>query len=192
MNRDTQMLLLIGLVGLGAWLWFTRSGRAAATAIASPIATGAATVVETVKSLIRGERNNNPGNLEISTAPWVGKIPVDQNTDGRFEQFREYHGVPGIVWGIRALGKTLLTYYNKHGLRTVRAIISRWAPAPENDTVAYANAVSKALGVSPDAPLALANPSILFGLVKAIIRHENGRVAYDDATIKQGVERAYA
>lgn len=186
MNRDTQLLILLGLVGLGAWLWFTRAGRAAAGAVGAQVATG----VETVAKLIRGERNNNPGNIRISTAAWVGKIPVEQNTDGAFEQFREYHGVPGVVWGIRALGKTLLTYQVKYGLRTVAQIINRWAPPSENITSAYVQAVAKALGVSPDAQINLTAPPTLFALTKAIIRHENGRVAFDDATINAGVTKA--
>jgi hypothetical protein len=33
----------------------------------------------------RGWRNNNPGNVVISSAKWVGK--VEFNSDGKFEQF---------------------------------------------------------------------------------------------------------
>lgn len=81
----------------------------------------------------RGTRNNNPGNIRISPAKWKGKVPVDLNTDGAFEQF------VSMPYGIRALYRLLITYINKYGLTTVDAIIDRYAPAGDNSEAARNN-----------------------------------------------------
>ena len=78
----------------------------------------------------RGIRNNNPFNIVISNSKWVGKIPIAQNTDGRFEQFSE------MEFGVRAGIKLIKIYYQK-GYKTVRQIITRYAPPIENQTEAY-------------------------------------------------------
>ena len=132
----------------------------------------------------RGERNNNPGNIDRSNIKWQG-MSTDQ-PDSRFITF----GTPED--GIRALAKVLLTYYRKHGLDTVHGIVSRWAPSVENDTSSYVNYVADALGVTPDDQINVENPDMLVRLVKAIIHHENGRVIYSDATIEDGIDRALA
>jgi hypothetical protein len=137
-----------------------------------------------VEKLIRGERNNNPGNIRISANTWFGKIPLAQNTDRVFEQFDTVQN------GIRAIGKLLITYFTKYGANTVRAIITRYAPPTENVTSSYVNAVASALGVSPDAQINMRDPLTLFALTRSIIQHENGRVMYADATIKESVNRA--
>ena len=43
----------------------------------------------------------------------------------------------------------LLTYQRQHGLDTVKGILNRWAPPSENDTGAYVQTVSRALGLRP-------------------------------------------
>ena len=92
--------------------------------------------------LPRGMRNNNPGNLRISNNQWQGKVPVWENTDGEFEQFKEYR------YGVRAMIK-LIQNYIRSGDNTLVTIISRYAPATENDTAAYIRAVAGATGFSP-------------------------------------------
>lgn len=186
MSRDEKLLLLLALLSVGAWLWFSKRGALASQSAGEAISQTASTGIEFVKKLIRGERNNNPGNIRISASTWLGKIPVAQNTDGSFEQFDTAEN------GIRALGKLLLGYASKYGLNTVRGLINRFAPPVENVTSAYISAVANELGVSPDAPLALKDSATLFALSKAIIRHENGRVNFADSTIQEGVNRALA
>jgi hypothetical protein len=126
----------------------------------------------------RGIRNNNPGNIRLLNPPagWQGAVSRAQNTDGTFEQFTS------PVYGLRAIFKTLTTYQNKYGLTTIRGIISRWAPASENDTAAYVAAVAAAVGVSPDLPLSYAQRA---ELVKAIVMHENGVQPYPDTLVNQ-------
>lgn len=126
-------------------------------------------------SLPRGMRNNNPGNIRISNNPWQGKIPTSQNTDGAFEQFEAY------VWGIRAMVKNLLTYFNNYNLRTIRQVVSTWAPANENDTNGYINFVASQTGFGPDQELDLQNLHTMRALVKAMTKMENGREAVTDS-----------
>jgi hypothetical protein len=116
----------------------------------------------------------------------------DQSGDSRFVVFTD------AVWGIRALAKVLLTYSRvypqdtPHDIDTVREIVNRWAPQVENDTGAYVNAVAKELGVTPDDQIDVTDTDTMKALVVAIIRHENGRVVYDDDVLTDGVQRALA
>lgn len=131
--------------------------------------------------LPRGVRNNNPGNIRMDGTPWQGLIP---GADKSFATFDTPES------GIRALGKNLLTYQDKHGLDTVQGIIQRWAPPTENQTSAYIGAVAREMGVQPGDKLNLRDQDTLFKLTKAIIKHENGRNPYHDKTVMRGVEKA--
>ncbi|NYT44611.1 hypothetical protein H0A64_07195 [Alcaligenaceae bacterium] len=152
------------------------------------------------KLLPRGIRNNNPGNLEWGD-PWQGLVPPSQRTDKRFCQFES----PAL--GIRALARTLITYYDKRKARdgsridTVREIIERWAPAFENNVDAYTAQVGKALCSDCERPgdivVDMHDYEQLRIVVEAIIKHENGpgplRTAngwYDAGTIKEALRLA--
>lgn len=89
--------------------------------------------IEEIMQQARGIRNNNPGNIKLSNTAWQGKVPNAQNTDGTFEQFQD------MAHGIRAVYRLLITYANKHKLRTVDEIIDRWAPSGENSETARDN-----------------------------------------------------
>lgn len=128
--------------------------------------------------LPRGIRNNNPGNIVQSTVKWEGEV---QGNDPRYVTFDTPEA------GIRALSKNLVAYQEQHGINTVEGVIARWAPATENDTETYVKTVAKDLGVKPDQALNLADPKLLLGFTKAIIKHENGNVPYTDAQIAAGV-----
>ena len=135
----------------------------------------------------RGVRNRNPGNIDYNPAnQWQGQLKPDPTIETRFARFDSAEN------GIRALGKVLLTYQRKHGLRTVKAIISRWAPSVENDTAAYVRAVEANTGSRPGAEVDLTQPAVMAGFVKAIIHHENAGYAYPDAVLAEGVRRALA
>ena len=176
------------LGGLFAWLWFSKAGKQTAARAGEAVSAGASAVVTGVKSLSRGIRNNNPGNLRISGSRWQGKIPTSQNTDGAFEQFID------MPSGIRALAKTLRTYYHTHGLRSVRQIVSRWAPPSENPTAKYVEYVAKRAGVSPDQPININDPALLTNITAGIIQFENGAAAstISPADLSEGVSRALA
>ncbi len=113
----------------------------------------------------RGIRNNNPGNIRHSGAAWQGAIA---GPDTSFVTFKS------MEWGVRALAKVLLTYQEKYGLKCVRQIIGRWAPPVENNTGAYIDAVSKAVGVGQLETINLRDRATLWRLVRGIINHENG------------------
>lgn len=135
----------------------------------------------------RGVRNHNPGNIDyIPSNQWQGQLKPDPAIEKRFARFDTPEN------GIRALGKLLLTYQRKHGLRTVKAIINRWAPAIENDTAAYVRAVEANTGTRPGVQIDLTDPQVMTGFVKAIIHHENAGYAYLDAVLVEGVRRALA
>jgi hypothetical protein len=72
----------------------------------------------------------------------------------------------------------------------VRGIINRWAPPVENDTSAYVMQVSAALGVKPDDVINVKDRATMFGIAKAIAKHENGGDYWDDEVIHQGLTLA--
>lgn len=131
----------------------------------------------------RGIRNNNPGNIRRDGTAWQG-MAKDQSGDHAFVVFS------APEWGIRAIARVLITYQDQHGLRTIRAIISRWAPAVENDTEAYVRAVANAVGVPADAEIDVHTYADLEPLVRAIIKHENGSQPYAQSVIDEGLRRA--
>lgn len=144
----------------------------------------------------RGVRLNNPGNID-RTRPrtaWQGRVPDDQLVDPRFEQFIH------AKWGIRALARTLITYQDAHGLRTVRSILNRWAPpngrnpatgeAYTQNTSAYVDHVCALTGFGADERLDVQQYETARKLVNAIIRHEQGMQPYGAATIDEGLRLA--
>lgn len=133
--------------------------------------------------MTRGIRNNNPGNIDYRPANnWKGQLPYDKSIEPRFCRFS------APEYGIRAIITLLRNYQGKYALKTIRGLISRWAPSNENNTNAYVSGVSKALGVDPDASVSLVYKDTAISLAKAIIYHENGCQPYSDAVF----EKAYA
>jgi len=131
----------------------------------------------------RGVRNNNPGNIDRTDVAWQGEDrSIGARTDDpRFAVFKSPE------YGFRALARTLHTYRERYGIKTVRAIISRWAPPIENDTEAYVNQVAKAVGVHADAVVDVTKMQHAFPIVKAIAKHENGRHYWADDVIRAGL-----
>ena len=125
--------------------------------------------------LPKGIRNNNPGNIRISSTEWQGKIPVSQNHDGAFEQFVTF------AYGIRAMIKNLQSYQRNRGLNTLYQIISTWAPAADNNnTSAYIQKVSLETGINPNQTLNVNDAQTMRKVVKAMAKVENGREAITD------------
>ncbi len=78
------------------------------------------------KKLPRGIRNNNPLNIRrTKNAKWAGM--VKEQTDAAFCQFTS------MVYGWRAAFMLLRKYYYAYELKTLRDIISRWAPPEDNN-----------------------------------------------------------
>lgn len=140
----------------------------------------------------RGERNNNPGNLDyIEVGGWQGQIGRELVPEGHIfaPRFGRYDSPAS---GIRAIAKQLLAYQTKHGCRTPRQFVERWAPPTENSTDAYVKDVAAVLGVSPDTPIDLTDAATLQVMTRAIIRHENGRCLYDADTLASACHLALA
>lgn len=135
---------------------------------------------------VRGIRNNNPGNIEYNESnKWQGETGVEEK--GRFTTF------DSPEMGIRALTKLLINKASGKAsstggkkLETVRELIASHAPDFENDVDAYVDAIG---GLDPDSPLDVNDTDTMFKLIKGIIKHENGGVPYDDATIMEGMKK---
>lgn len=154
--------------------------------------------MQTVDKRPKGIRNNNPGNIEWG-APWQGLVALDKRTDVRFCQFAQ------AVDGIRAIARTLITYYDKRTandgskIDTIREIIERWAPASDNNDVgAYASSIASLLSdVGPNDVVNMHDYRVMRAVVEGIIRHENGRgplktpnTWYESDVIDEGLRRA--
>jgi hypothetical protein len=127
----------------------------------------------------RGVRNNNPGNIRRNGDPWQGLD--ERQGDMEFFTFKS------SIYGIRALARTLITYQDKHNLRSIRQIISRWAPSVENNTNAYVRAVVADTGLDADQQLDLHRFDQIKPLIEAIIQHENGQQPYSETQITKGL-----
>ena len=131
--------------------------------------------------LPRGIRNHNPLNIRRSKDQWEGMAEV-QN-DRAFVQFKS------LEFGWRAAFYLLTrTYYHKYRLYTIRGIISRWAPANENNTRAYIENVSRLTGIDPDESLGIPSDKparwMMVGMAMAI--QENGTASIDWFTMLRG------
>lgn len=97
----------------------------------------------------------------------VGNIrPVGSSTG--FQQFDTPEA------GIKAVDDQLRIYGSKHKLKTLREVISRWAPPSENDTESYIKNVSQRTGIKPDEEIDLSNPTIRHVISGPIILQEQG------------------
>ena len=117
----------------------------------------------------RGLENRNPGNIRHSSSRYRGAVRPSR--DPAFKEFES------IEWGYRAIFVTLNTYRRKYGLRTIREMITRWAPPIENHTEAYIRAVSNRTGFSPDEEIDTCSERQMIPFVAAISEVENGQKA---------------
>ena len=126
----------------------------------------------------RGIRNNNPGNIEYGR---FAKSRGAAGSDGRFAKF------PTPAQGIAAMYDLQRIYENDRGATTIAQRIGRWAPSTENDTSAYVRTVAAAMGIDPNTPFSINDPTLGPAFVNAVIAHENGGNPYD-ATVVAGAQ----
>lgn len=113
-----------------------------------------------------GIRSNNPTNLQPGGRESVFSTPED---------------------GIAAAANQLRRY-GQRGINTLNSIISTWAPSSAgNNTAAYIAAVSKDTGFKPGQKLNLNNPEVLWNLINAMTRHENGMNPYTNSQIYKAI-----
>ena len=125
--------------------------------------------------LPRGMRNNNPGNIRISPTRYKGEVVP--SSDRAFKQFKSRG------WGYRAIF-VLLESYHKRGIRTIRQIISRYAPSFENDTEKYICSVCESSLLGADVPLDITDKDTMVLVVCAISKVENGTPAVIDEVLE--------
>ena len=133
----------------------------------------------------RGIRNNNPLNIRRSADKWQGLKA--QQEDREFFQFES------MAYGWRAAFRLLChTYYGKYKLRTIRAIINRWAPPKENNTLYYIRSVAERTGISADKELGdpQTHPAewMMIGIAMAIV--ECGTANQDYMSMLKGFSLA--
>lgn len=127
----------------------------------------------------RGLDNNNPGNIRRSSVKYKGeRVP---SSDPEFRQFES------VEWGYRAIFMLLYTYHLRHGCRTLRQMIDRYAPPSENPTSAYLKFVSQRSGIDPDYVIDVTNAAVMVEIVSAISHFENG-VPADRSAVWRGWE----
>ena len=124
----------------------------------------------------RGVRNCNPLNIRLTkNAKWAGL--AKEQTDSAFCQFAS------MTYGWRAAFLLLRKYYFTYKLRTIRDIISRWAPSEDNNpTNVYIDSVVQTMqnvnndftadSQLPDPDLA---PFVWSALVGGMAFVENGK-----------------
>lgn len=112
----------------------------------------------------RGVGANNPGNIRASASQWQGEVP----SNGPFEKFES------PLMGIRATMRLLLNYQRRYKLKTIRQLITRWAPPNENETRHYVAHVAQVAGFEADTPVDLTDPETLIEIAQAVVLHENG------------------
>lgn len=136
----------------------------------------------------RGIRNNNPGNLN-----YVGQngATLEDHATPRFARFNS------AFEGFAALGKQIKAYYNGTSkaagyqkLQSVEDIISRFAPASENNTQAYINKLSKMLGVGRGDSLNIQDPQVLATLMNGVTQIENGKNPYAPEMVLKAAQSA--
>lgn len=128
----------------------------------------------------RGERNNNPGNIDYNPAnKWQGQLPHDPSIEKRFCRFVT------AEYGIRAIYKLLQTYQRKYGLNSVAAIINKYAPPIENNTSGYINRAAADIGVGINDHINTTDKKTGIALATAIVSVELGYQPYSDATYEK-------
>lgn len=124
----------------------------------------------------RGYRNNNPLNIRFSESnDWYGQIGRDKASGGMcvFGNMRS---------GVRAAFRLLYAYQWRHNKRTVRDLISRWAPKSENNTEAYIKRVCDWMKCEPEFIPHFGTYEEMadcIRMIQGMIAVENG--SYDDA-----------
>ena len=143
----------------------------------------------------RGIRNNNPGNIRRGPR-WEGSLSIpDQKAlnDGKMldEAFAVFRHP---IFGIRALAVLLRNYKRLHGVKTLTALVKRYAPKSDNNpTKKYVQFLADRLGVTPRKQVDLADYETLRKLIPAIIDFENGKRTngwYSHHQIEAGLQLA--
>lgn len=114
------------------------------------------------KSVPRGIRNNNPGNLRHGQS-WEGLS--SEQPDAAFDTFQTPE------FGVRAMWTDVYGDVFTDGLNNLNKLMNEYAPPSENDTESYIRSISQATGIDPKKNLTAKD---LRRLLPEMIRVENG------------------
>lgn len=129
----------------------------------------------------QGILNNNLTNIKKNMlSAWMGEEPNPKSNFCRFVSRK---------FGYRATFLILHSYINKHGLRTLKDCIERWAPPTENHTYLYLRFVSNKSGYPEMVTVDLSDEDMMCRIVQAMVQMEVGIVENMD-TIRQGYRLA--
>lgn len=126
----------------------------------------------------RGIRNNNPLNIRRG-CNWLGLSK--HQTDPAFCQF------DSMTCGLRAGLIIIRTYMQKYNLRSIHAIVSRWAPPSENDTDAYVKSVSSFMKMHALQTFDFSDRGRIVALVSAMCKVETG-ISIDSKLIESAYD----
>ncbi len=115
----------------------------------------------------RGIRNNNPGNIRYVGSPWQGLADPPEDEAG-FCIFTDPE------YGLRAIYKTLMTYWRVYKLNTILGIANRWAPPSENNTGAYQQGLAQSLKMGITDAIDMTDDDNLMGVCAALVKQECG------------------
>jgi hypothetical protein len=156
------------VVGKGAGVAAVAPEESATTGVAK------SNIFEGLNPNSRAAKNNNPGN--IIDSEFARSQPGYAGTDGRFARFETPEHGEAAMHG-------LLQNYQKQGITTPAGIISKWAPASDNnDTGGYIAQITKKLGVSPNDPIDVTDPKVRDVLGKTIATVEAGAAGPNDGS----------
>lgn len=137
-----------------------------------------------VSQLPAGMRNNNPGNIKFVGQRVPGIIGPSQNTD---------QGDPQAVFdspysGMRAAASLALRK-NQGGMATVDQLIAGQGGWTPGNHAAAAN-IANTMGISPTAPIDLAQPSQMKNFLRGLVTQEHGPASklYSDSLISSAVD----
>lgn len=123
---------------------------------------------ETVKTNVvpLGIRNNNPLNIVHSPKNnWHGML---MGQKGRFCAFTHAR------WGFRAAAIILRKYINVYLACTIKQIVTKWAPATENNTEAYIKFVETVTGIDRNQQIQFNDTITMLLIMSAMCQMENG------------------
>lgn len=115
----------------------------------------------------RGVLLNNPLNMEQEQILWRG-MTTDQ-PDATFCKF------VSPEYGFRAAFIDFRNAQRNHGINTIRALVSRWAPPEDNnDTEAYIKSVCQQTGYTDTQPIDFTDWNQVSGIAMAMTTQEQG------------------
>jgi hypothetical protein len=119
----------------------------------------------------RADRNNNPGNIQDGA--FARRQPGYAGGDGRFARFASPdHGFAAMEALLAGPG------YMGSGRNTIWSILSKYAPASENNTAAYAAHVSKLTGIGANQPLTRSQLAAVARAMAVQEGYSGGRARY--------------